>query len=352
VIPTVDVYDVREGRSIRRPAVGFWWSDDEGNARFPRAQDAVDLAWDQRERELILGHLQRGRIAGQCRGISDCRICGLPNGSADMTDGVFVWPEGFTHYINAHGVRPPEAFVDHVFDLDSHGVSLNYLGSLNYVAHEGDPIYGGAAAQSSIPVSEGGRYHPPAQARAGRVAPLSNCVLLPGHPLYADFVELERSGVEDARSGQITTSDAEIQALVQSLNGDFDAFAVQVCGPSGARGVGCDAPTGIDQAFVARWRALLEQWRAFRDSTREEWHWFASPQMDRIRQFRADLVRLQTEFSTRTGEATIAPTQEREGPLEQLADRVAGGAGDFLADLAVPLGIGLVVLGLVVVSSR
>ena len=48
-----------------------------------------------------------------------CRFdgCAAPRaalGCATLTDGVWAWPEGLTHYIDAHGVRPPAAFVEHV----------------------------------------------------------------------------------------------------------------------------------------------------------------------------------------------------------------------------------------------
>ena len=42
-----------------------------------------------------------------------CRLaCGAHRiGHATLTDGVFVWPEGFVHYFDEHGVHPPPAVV-------------------------------------------------------------------------------------------------------------------------------------------------------------------------------------------------------------------------------------------------
>lgn len=45
---------------------------------------------------------------------SSCRFCGEGNGSACLTDGTYVWPGGFAHYLLNHAVRPPQEFVDHV----------------------------------------------------------------------------------------------------------------------------------------------------------------------------------------------------------------------------------------------
>jgi hypothetical protein len=32
----------------------------------------------------------------------------------ELTDRVFLWPEGLVHYVTAHNVRLPNGFVDHV----------------------------------------------------------------------------------------------------------------------------------------------------------------------------------------------------------------------------------------------
>jgi len=51
-------------------------------------------------------------------GHSHCRFdeCSVPDqqmGSRDLTDGTWVWPEGLAHYVEAHEVSLPEAFVEH-----------------------------------------------------------------------------------------------------------------------------------------------------------------------------------------------------------------------------------------------
>jgi hypothetical protein len=47
-------------------------------------------------------------------GWSECRICGCINGSRDLTDGVYLWPEGFSHYVRVHNIKPSERFIKHV----------------------------------------------------------------------------------------------------------------------------------------------------------------------------------------------------------------------------------------------
>jgi hypothetical protein len=96
--------------SLRK--IGFWQSPDE--PQYPRVQSMVDWSWDRSHRAEIVKYL-RGARRGDCYyGYSNCRICGQQNGSCDLTDGVYVWPEGFAHYVESHGVRPPIDFIEHV----------------------------------------------------------------------------------------------------------------------------------------------------------------------------------------------------------------------------------------------
>lgn len=82
----------------------------------PRVETCVDWSWSKRERQLVLLYVTDRRFRSTAyRGYSTCRICGKrDNGSADYSDGVYVWPQGFGHYIDLHGVKPPEDFVRHV----------------------------------------------------------------------------------------------------------------------------------------------------------------------------------------------------------------------------------------------
>lgn len=36
------------------------------------------------------------------------------NGNLDLTDGIYIWPEGLAHYVFDHHVRLPPEFVEHV----------------------------------------------------------------------------------------------------------------------------------------------------------------------------------------------------------------------------------------------
>jgi hypothetical protein len=92
--------------------IGYWEGDTEPG--WPRVTDFVDEHWDEAERHLVVSYLEQGRIPWAQAGISLCRVCGKANGSAERTDGVYIWPEGLVHYVREHGVRPPVSVIRHI----------------------------------------------------------------------------------------------------------------------------------------------------------------------------------------------------------------------------------------------
>ena len=88
--------------------------------RLPDPRDCVDTHWRDTamgrvEFASVLAHLRSGRTHEAFYGYSWCRICHRnDNGTKDLTDGTYVWPEGYAHYIEAHGVKPPQDFIEHV----------------------------------------------------------------------------------------------------------------------------------------------------------------------------------------------------------------------------------------------
>jgi len=88
--------------------LGYWASRyDIGPASLPDPQNYVDESWDPDERDLIVRYLEAGKKHAQWRGMSSCRFCDCRNGSACLTDGTYVWPQGLSHYLREHAVRPP-----------------------------------------------------------------------------------------------------------------------------------------------------------------------------------------------------------------------------------------------------
>lgn len=91
-----------------------YWAGLGGGGIWPDPHDFVDPAWDLSARALVAEHLVRGTRVNVYRGLSPCRFCGRQNGSAELTDGQYCWPEGLADYIVDHDVRLPDEFVAHV----------------------------------------------------------------------------------------------------------------------------------------------------------------------------------------------------------------------------------------------
>ena len=92
--------------------------------RWPDPGEFVDPGWDDEVRAAVIRHLAIGTLVNQYRGLSRCRFCGCANGSAELTDGSYCWPEGLPHYVRAHAVRLPSEFVDHVMTSPRAGRGL------------------------------------------------------------------------------------------------------------------------------------------------------------------------------------------------------------------------------------
>jgi hypothetical protein len=97
--------------------VGFWWSEDE--PLLPHPRDFVDESWDEDERRRVIAYLESAYLMPYVScGPSWCRLgCpGIPAdiGCQELTDGTWLFPEGLAHYVRHHGVKPPEAFLDHL----------------------------------------------------------------------------------------------------------------------------------------------------------------------------------------------------------------------------------------------
>lgn len=93
--------------------IGYWRN--QQHPEYPHAGDLVDESWDADEREFVGQYLRWGQIARAYMGLSPCRVCAVNNGSLELTDGVYLWPQGLAHYVEDHGVRLPQAFVDHIW---------------------------------------------------------------------------------------------------------------------------------------------------------------------------------------------------------------------------------------------
>lgn len=93
--------------------VGFW--DPDHPSRY------VDETWDPEERWTVIDYLRSPFFRREAyMGSSHCRMgCwgGRMHdemGCADFSDGAWTWPQGYAHYVEKHGVKPPPDFLAHV----------------------------------------------------------------------------------------------------------------------------------------------------------------------------------------------------------------------------------------------
>lgn len=94
-----------ESRGLNLPGIGYWKSD-----AYPFYPDPHDYIRTDASPDLIhdlTTKLRAGRVIGRYRGYHYCRICNVQAGSAVMTNGVYVYPEGLIHYVEEHRVIVP-----------------------------------------------------------------------------------------------------------------------------------------------------------------------------------------------------------------------------------------------------
>lgn len=106
--------------------VGYWKSSLRDSYPLPQH---FESPLDPGVRSRLVAYLNAGQVVNQYRGNSHCRYgCG-DNGSAERTDGEWLWPEGLAHYVATHGVALPQEFIDHVPRTDSLPVDGAVTGS-------------------------------------------------------------------------------------------------------------------------------------------------------------------------------------------------------------------------------
>jgi hypothetical protein len=96
--------------------LGYWRSLHEST--LPDPAWFVDASWAADERQQVIAYLRQGRLFRSLMGFSWCRFrCNIPLGAMganDLTDGIYCWPEGLTHYILKHNVRLPTELVNYI----------------------------------------------------------------------------------------------------------------------------------------------------------------------------------------------------------------------------------------------
>ena len=114
-------YYFRNGLFMVQPPalklIGYWAQSEEPSL-YPHPKRLARPDWRTGDRGRITAYLRAGACLVGYFGISLCRICGTSNGSFELTDGEWAWPEGLAHYVEAHAVCLPDEVVA---TMDAHG---------------------------------------------------------------------------------------------------------------------------------------------------------------------------------------------------------------------------------------
>lgn len=109
--------DSASEKSLR--AIGFWRSSEDPWTwvRYPHPRELIDESWREQERFRVGEYLDHGVSIRGYMGFSHCRFSDggeedpVPVGTDDLTDGVWLWPEGLSRYVTQYSVRLPTAFI-------------------------------------------------------------------------------------------------------------------------------------------------------------------------------------------------------------------------------------------------
>ncbi|MCA8914742.1 MAG: hypothetical protein KDB90_04955 [Planctomycetes bacterium] len=95
--------------------IGYWFETPGVDSKYPLPQ-VLQTEYSTEQRNRLSQYLREGSRINQYRGYSWCRFgcgeCDEKMGSAELTDGTWVWPEGLAHYVSEHSVSLPAEFVN------------------------------------------------------------------------------------------------------------------------------------------------------------------------------------------------------------------------------------------------
>ncbi len=99
---------------VRLKLFGYWYSERE--PFYPHPELFVDEDFDSETKEWIVRYLRLCYPLLHYRGFSPCRFncTSSTPGTSDDSDGEYIFPSGFMHYVQAHSVKPPQEFIEKV----------------------------------------------------------------------------------------------------------------------------------------------------------------------------------------------------------------------------------------------
>jgi hypothetical protein len=68
-----------------------YWQDPSAPEMWPDVRDFVDSGVAPEQRDAVASYLRSGTVFVAAAGFSTCRICGMVNGSTELTDGKYAF---------------------------------------------------------------------------------------------------------------------------------------------------------------------------------------------------------------------------------------------------------------------
>jgi hypothetical protein len=97
--------------------IGYWVGT-QGHEIYPHPRDFVRKDWDPELKAKVVGYLKGGAFKRGFWGHATCRFDPTRDpvemGSKELTDGVYLWPEGLAVYVNEYDVGLPGEFMSHM----------------------------------------------------------------------------------------------------------------------------------------------------------------------------------------------------------------------------------------------
>lgn len=113
--PPINKYPTNQSDAKPKRVEGYWGVSEE-DKQYPWPKAGVE-PWDEQDNFLKnLYKVQDTMEPKGYRGWSNCRICGMKNGSQEYEDDNWIWPAGYAHYIELHNVKPTEDFAQYIKD--------------------------------------------------------------------------------------------------------------------------------------------------------------------------------------------------------------------------------------------
>jgi hypothetical protein len=101
---------------------GFWGLEEKYEGKIYQLKDYIDTTCSLITREMLVNYLKNAPtiLVGQVQR-QQCALCPeLLEGAAFSSDGVWLWTDELSHYVEKHNFCIPNAMVQHI--LDKNGI--------------------------------------------------------------------------------------------------------------------------------------------------------------------------------------------------------------------------------------